>query len=140
MVEFSKELKLRTEGHTQFLDVTSKVREIVRESGVKEGRVVVFAPHATAAVIVNENEPGLLSDFEAMLERLVPRKGNYGHDKADPGESNSHSHQRALLLGPGKEIPVTGGEPALGTWQAVFFVELDGPRDRRLMVQVSGGK
>lgn len=119
----------------QLVDITDDVREAVSESGVEEGIVHVFSRHTTAAVIVNEPESGLLRDVVNKLEELVPEGAGYEHDKVD---NNADSHLRAILLGPSVTLPVAGGEPVLGTWQSILFVELDGPRTRRVLVTVVG--
>ncbi len=119
----------------QLVDITDDVREAVSKSGVEEGIVHVFSRHTTAAVIVNEPESGLLRDVVNKLEELVPEGAGYEHDKVD---NNADSHLRAILLGPSVTLPVAGGEPVLGTWQSILFVELDGPRTRRVLVTVVG--
>jgi secondary thiamine-phosphate synthase enzyme len=108
------------------------VSRVVEKSGVKEGICLVFVPGATGAVVINENEPDLLEDFKKILEKLVPEEG-YKHPH------NAHSHLRAILLGPGETIPVSGGKLVLGTWQSIFLVNLDaGPREREVIVKVLG--
>jgi len=132
---YRTELTVRTERRVQLVDITDDVREAVSESGVEEGIVHVFSRHTTAAVIVNEPESGLLRDVVNKLEDLVPEGAGYEHDKVD---NNADSHLRAILLGPSVTLPVAGGEPVLGTWQSILFVELDGPRTRRVLVTVVG--
>jgi len=132
---YRTELTVRTERRVQLVDITDDVREAVSESGVEEGIVHVFSRHTTAAVIVNEPESGLLRDVVNKLEELVPEGAGYEHDKVD---NNADSHLRAILLGPSVTLPVAGGEPVLGTWQSILFVELDGPRTRRVLVTVVG--
>ena len=121
-------VRLRTEEHLQFVDLTELVEERVRRSGVREGMVTVQSRHTTASVVVNENEPLLLQDFEDLLRRWAP---------ADE-RPNSHAHARALLLGASVCLNVAEGRLDLGEWQSVFLVELDGPRDRTLSLQVLG--
>ncbi len=135
MTVYRTELTVRTERRVQLVDITDDVREAVSESGVEEGIVHVFSRHTTAAVIVNEPESGLLRDVVNKLEDLVPEGAGYEHDKVD---NNADSHLRAILLGPSVTLPVAGGEPVLGTWQSILFVELDGPRTRRVLVTVVG--
>ncbi|MHC1580357.1 secondary thiamine-phosphate synthase enzyme YjbQ [Methanopyrus sp.] len=135
MTVYRTELTVRTERRVQLVDITDDVREAVSKSGVEEGIVHVFSRHTTAAVIVNEPESGLLRDVVNKLEELVPEGAGYEHDKVD---NNADSHLRAILLGPSVTLPVAGGEPVLGTWQSILFVELDGPRTRRVLVTVVG--
>ncbi|HSD29055.1 MAG TPA: secondary thiamine-phosphate synthase enzyme YjbQ [Vicinamibacteria bacterium] len=141
-------VEIRTEERVQIIDLTALVAERVRRSGVFEGLVCVQSRHTTAAVAVNEDEPLLLEDMKALLERLVPRSAPYGHDdrrrRAAPlpaDESvNGDSHCRALLLGPSQTLTIAGGRLQLGEWQSVFLVELDGPRKRSLSLVVLGAR
>ncbi|WP_456482570.1 secondary thiamine-phosphate synthase enzyme YjbQ [Methanopyrus sp.] len=132
---YRAELRVKSERRVQVIDVTDRVREKVRESGVEEGIAHVYSRHTTAAVVVNEPESGLLRDIVNKLEELVPRGAGYEHDRID---NNADAHLRALLLGSSVTIPVSDGDLVLGTWQSVLFVELDGPRSRRLLVTVVG--
>lgn len=138
-------VRLRTERPLQFVDLTDLVEERVRRSGVYEGTVTVQSRHTTAAVLVNENEPLLLQDFQDLLERWAPAAGPYRHDDLEAREGapvderrNGHAHARALLLGASVSLNVARGRLDLGEWQSVFLVELDGPRERALSVQVVG--
>lgn len=138
-------VRLRTERCLQFVDLTELVRERVRKSGVGEGMVTVQSRHTTAAVLVNENEPLLLRDFEDLLERWAPADAGYRHNDQSARERalfderpNGHAHARALLLGASVCLNVALGQLDLGEWQSVFLVELDGPRERTLSVQVLG--
>jgi secondary thiamine-phosphate synthase enzyme len=136
---------LRTQSRRQFIDVTELVAERVRRSGVREGLVSVQAHHTTTAVVVNEDEPLLLGDFERLLDRLCPAEGPYDHDDfarrrgvlADE-RPNGASHCRSLLLGSGQTVHVSGGALQLGRWQRLLLVELDGPRSRTLSIAVLG--
>jgi secondary thiamine-phosphate synthase enzyme len=123
-------VRLRTERRLQFVDVTELVEERVRRSGVREGMVTVQSRHTTAALLVNESEPLLLQDFEDLLARWAPADAHYRH--------NRHAHAQALLLGASVCLNVAEGRLELGEWQSVFLVELDGPRDRAVSVQVLG--
>ena len=146
---FQREQSLRTAGGLQVTDITEDVREVVRESGIRDGIVCVYSPHTTASVRVNEFEKGFLEDFAGMLKRLVPSEGYYAHDDWDrrtenlcPEDmdfGNGHAHCMSMLLGPaGESIPVSDGELCLGQWQRVLFIELDRERDRRWLAQVVG--
>ena len=128
------EFEVATEGPMAVHDVTDGVADAV-DDGVDSGAVVVFVPHTTAGVVVNEAEPGLVDDFEAALRELVPDSPGYRHDEVD---DNAAAHLRASLLGESVTIPVSSGRLALGTWQSVLLVECDGPRTRRLVVTATG--
>jgi len=128
-------LAVNTDGRTQVVDVTAQVGDVVRASGVTEGVAVVHSPHTTTAVVVNEREGQLVADLLDWAARMAPEGAGYRHDSTD---GNAHAHLRGMMLGASASIPVTGGRLALGTWQSVLFVELDGPRDRKLHVQVVG--
>ena len=113
------------------IDLTARVSDIVAETGMDEGLCNVYVTHATAAIVVNENDdPNVCVDVLDLLDRLIPA-GVWRHDKVD---GNAASHIQATILGPSETIPVRGGKLLLGTWQAVMLVELDGPRDRRIVV------
>lgn len=126
-------ISLETGRETEFLDITGMAEEAVRGAGVEEGLAHIFTRHTTAAIFINENEEGLLEDYKALMERLVPRGAGYKHDRID---DNAHAHLRAVLLDPGKLVPVSGSRLQLGRWQRVFFAEFDGPRKRECVVQV----
>jgi len=127
-----QELTVRTERRTQLVDITRQVRDAVSGEGAA---VLVYVPHTTAGVTINEHaDPAVARDFEAALERLVG--DGWGWQHVEEGEENAPSHIRAALMGPQVLIPLRGGELALGTWQGVFFCELDGPRTRTVYVSV----
>jgi secondary thiamine-phosphate synthase enzyme len=127
------ELRIRTTAKREMVDLTARVAAVVREAGLEEGLCSVYTPHATAAIVVNENDdPNVCVDVLDALDRLVPA-GIWRHDRVD---GNAASHIQATILGPGETIPVRGGKLLLGTWQAVMLVELDGPRDRLVLVTV----
>ena len=127
------ELRIRTAAKREMVDLTARVVEIVARSGLAEGLCSVYVPHATAAVVINENDdPNVCTDVLDALDRLIPA-GIWRHDRVD---GNAASHIQATLLGPGETIPVKDGLLQLGTWQAVMLVELDGPRERRVLVSV----
>ena len=135
---------IRTEKPLQFVDLTELVAERVRRSGVDEGIVTVQTRHTTTAIVVNENEPRLLDDFRDLLECWAPAGRVYRHNdlaarEAAPDERpNGHGHARALLLGVSVCVIIAEGRIDLGRWQSVFLVELDGPRQRTVSVQVLG--
>jgi len=128
------ELRVRTAAKREMVDLTARVAEIVARSGLAEGLCSVYVPHATAAIVINENDdPNVCTDVLDALDRLIPA-GIWRHDRVD---GNAASHIQATLLGPGETIPVKDGRLQLGTWQAVMLVELDGPRERRVLVTIS---
>jgi len=132
----TRELKFSTEGEIDLVDITAEVERVVAESGVKNGHVLVFVPGATGAIVTIEHESGLLEDFRRALRELIPKGAGYLHDRID---DNAHSHLRATLLGASECFPVVDGRLIRGTWQQIFFVELDvRPRHRRVIVQVVG--
>lgn len=140
-----EKIDLKSEKQIDFMDVTNDVEHILEKSGIKNGQVLVFSPHTTAGIAINDKEPMLLQDFSRILYRLVPVDERYDHDvfeisrqnKSD-GRSNGHSHCKNLVLGSSETIPVLDGEMQLGGKQNIFFVELDGSRDRDFVVQVMG--
>ena len=130
---FNKTYTFSTKGEIDFVDLTDKVQEVVSQSGVKNGLVHVFAPHATGVLVLTEHESGLLKDIKDFLERVIPKHGAYRHP------SNAHSHLRSMLLPPDKTMPVINGHVEFGTWQSLIFVETDVyPRRRRVIIQVMG--
>ena len=125
------EFHIRTTAKRQMIDLTTRVADIVAETRVDEGLCNVYVTHATAAIVVNENDdPNVCVDVLDLLDRLIPA-GVWRHDAVD---GNAASHIQATILGPSETIPVRGGKLLLGRWQAVMLVELDGPRDRRIVV------
>jgi len=143
---WAETLTLSTKTAREFTDITAMVAEVVARSGVSQGWVGVFSKHTTAAIVLNENEPLLLQDMGAMLERLSGSAGIYEHNdmsrrtgEMEPNEcANGHAHCQHLLLGGSENIPVADGELDLGRWQRIFLLELDRPRDRHVVVQVFG--
>ena len=130
------EFDISTTKKTELVDITSKVKNIVEKSGVDNGICTVFVPHATAAVIINENEPKLISDFEKTLTTLLKRS-DYKHNKE---YGNTEAHLWSILLGPEKTLIIEDGKVKLGTWQKIFLCELDGPRDyRKVKVKIIEG-
>jgi secondary thiamine-phosphate synthase enzyme len=127
-------LTITTERHTQLLDITSEVRAAL--AGASGAAVLVYVPHTTAGLTINEHaDPMVARDFEMALERIAPEGWGWRH--IEDGEENAPSHIRAALMGPQVLIPLTDdGELALGTWQGIFFCELDGPRTRSVHVTV----
>jgi secondary thiamine-phosphate synthase enzyme len=130
---FNTSYNFSTKGEIDFIDLTDKVHEVVSQSGIRNGLVHVFAPHATGILILTESEYGLLNDIKALLEEIIPKHGAYRHP------SNAHAHLRSVLLPPDKTIPVIDGRVEFGTWQSLVFVETDvHPRRRAVIIQVIG--
>ncbi len=127
-----EQISVRTRSPQCLEDVTRQVNEAVQRSGVEEGICHLFVPHTTAGLVINENaDPDVGRDLLEKLEALVPRDASYHHF-----EGNAHAHIKSSLVGQSAAAPVTAGRLALGRWQAVFFAEFDGPRDRELLVTV----
>ncbi|MEM4729005.1 MAG: secondary thiamine-phosphate synthase enzyme YjbQ [Thermoplasmata archaeon] len=128
-------LEVSTHRRSEMIDITAEVLEVVRRSGVRSGLCVVWVPHTTAGVTVNENaDPSVRRDILMALERLVPRDAGYAHS-----EGNSDSHIKASLVGHSVTLIVEEGSLFLGTWQGIYLCEFDGPRRRRVVVKVIGG-
>jgi secondary thiamine-phosphate synthase enzyme len=124
--------ELTTAEPIQLIDITERICSWVAGSGVRDGLLTVSSLHTTARINVNEREPQLERDMVAFLQQLAPAGAGYGHDISPvDGRINAHSHLLGLLMPAAQTIPVAGGKPVLGGWQAIFFVELDGPRERR---------
>jgi secondary thiamine-phosphate synthase enzyme len=127
-------LTVETQSREQFVDITDDVRRAVAGLGLDEGAVLVYSPHTTAGIVVNEGyDPDVAADVQEWLRGRVPHRDGYAH-----AEGNSDSHIKAILTGGGQVVPVAGGELALGRWQAVFLCEFDGPRRREVWVAVLG--
>jgi len=126
-------MDIQTNACIELIDITDRVRGLVKESGITDGICVISTRHTTCSIIINENERSLRTDILRMLEKLIPQDQNYAHDQID---NNAHSHLRAILLGMSEIIPVEDGHLVLGTWQSIFFVELDGPRNRSVNIKI----
>jgi len=137
-------LNLETHTDIELINITHQVQQQVDETGIHQGHVLLFSCHTTTAVVVNEDESRLLVDIKAYLQKLAPPGERYLHNDlhlriVPPDEPmNAHSHLMAMTLGNSELVPVVDGKLALGTYQSILLVELDGPRQRRLRVQVSG--
>ncbi len=125
-------LELKTKSRNEFVNLTREINQVVKKSGVQEGFCLVYVPHTTAGVTINEGaDPDVVKDILKHLEEMVPAGKRFLH-----AEGNSDAHIKSSLVGVSQLIPITGGKLALGTWQAVFFCEFDGPRTRNVLVQV----
>ncbi len=128
-----KEITVSTSKREELVDITSQVKKIVTESGVKEGFCNVYVPHATAAITINENyDPNVMVDIVTCLGKIAP-KGKWLHDRVD---GNGDSHIKASIIGPSETIPVKDGELMLGQWQDIALCDFDGPRERRVIITV----
>jgi secondary thiamine-phosphate synthase enzyme len=125
-----KTLTVATHQRTEFVDITAEVRAAVKDLGIRDGVVTVFVPHTTAGVTINENaDPDVVADLDVALDRAVPWRAGYRH-----GEGNSAAHVKASMMGSSAQIIVENGSLRLGTWQAIYFCEFDGPRQRSVWV------
>jgi secondary thiamine-phosphate synthase enzyme len=137
MVITSK-ISLQTAGGSEVIDITSRIQEEISAAAIKSGTVTVFVSGSTAGLSTIEYEPGVVTDFTDMFERLIPQDIKYNHDKAW-GDGNGHSHVRASLLGPSLVIPFNDRKLLLGTWQQVVLVDFDNrPRSRQVILQIIG--
>ena len=138
--------RVKTKCAPQFIDITDWVTECVAESKISNGFAVVYSKHTTAAVKINENEPLLLEDMARFLEKIFPRDHDYQHNNfeirtvnmTDDESPNGHAHLQHLLLGTSETVPVVDGRIQFGTYQSIFFIELDHPRPREVLVQIVG--
>ena len=125
-------LDIRTGSHTEFINITSRVQQAVTDSGVTDGICVIFVPHTTAAVTINENaDPDVVRDMKTELEKIVPWEDGYRHY-----EGNSAAHLKASMIGFSEQVILEDGRLVLGTWQGIYFCEFDGPRNRKLKVKI----
>lgn len=129
-------LWFNTERQREYINITDEVQEIVTQSGVQEGMVLVSAMHITAGIYVNDAESGLIADIDKWLEELAPFNINYNHHRT--GETNGDSHLKSLLIGHEVIVPITNGRLDFGTWQQIYYAEFDGQRRKRVIVKVMG--
>ena len=137
MLHFSKSFSLRTHAQHEICDITTEVTRALEESGVQNGQLVVYTPHATAAITVNENDdPNIRTDVLRALATMVPEHDGWLHDRVD---NNAAAHIKSAIVGPSEAIPILSGRLAIGTWQNIFFCEFDGPRhERRVILSIVG--
>ena len=129
-------LTFQTRKHREYINITEKVAEVVKKSGIREGMVLVSAMHITAGVFVNDAESGLLADIDEWLEELATVRDDYRHHRT--GESNGDSHLKSLLIHHEVIVPITEGRLDLGPWQQIYYAEFDGQRRKRLIVKAMG--
>lgn len=134
---YSGELRLKTAGDGDVVDLTEGIERIVRSSAAEHGSVSVFVPGSTAAITTMEFEPGGVADLRAALDRLIPVDGDYAHNRLNH-DTNSHAHIRAAIVGPSETIPLKDGTLRLGLWQQIVLVDFDDrPRERTVVVTVA---
>ncbi len=137
MTTYSADLRLTTEGDGDTIDLTGQVEAVVAQSGIEEGAVSVFVPGSTAAITAMEYERGGIHDLRATLDRVIPREGDYEHNRLNR-DTNSHAHMRAAIVGPSETFPVSEGRPRLGIWQQIVLLDFDDrPRQRTVVVTVT---
>ncbi len=130
------QLRMDTPGNGHIVDITPGVLSVVRTTGAEQGLVSVFVTGSTAAITTMEYEPGGVSDLQALLDRLIPTRGDYDHNRLNH-DTNAHAHLRAAVIGPSETVPLVEGRLVLGTWQQLVLIDFDdGPRTRSVTVQV----
>lgn len=134
---FSESIRVTTSRLREDINITERIADIVRESGISDGMVLVFTPHTTASLYINYKDKGLEEDLNGVLSEMVPDEGAYKHSQGGYG-SNAPAHIKSLLLGRSISIPVTRGVCGLGQWQTLYFSEFNGPRPRLISVKVMG--
>ena len=137
MTTYSADLRLTTEGDGDTIDLTGQVEAVVAQSGIEEGAVSVFVPGSTAAITAMEYERGGIHDLRATLDRVIPREGDYEHNRLNR-DTNSHAHMRAAIVGPSETVPLKDGTLRLGIWQQIVLLDFDDrPRQRTVVVTVT---
>ena len=129
-------LSVKTRARTELIDVTSDINQVIQKSGIEQGLCMLYVPHTTAAVTINESaDPSVKSDMLMILNKIIPWEANYRHL-----EGNSAAHIKSTLVGPSELIAIENRNLVLGTWQGIFFCEFDGPRNRKLHVRIIEGR
>ncbi len=136
MKSYREELWFETKTRRAYLNITPQVETAVKKSGIREGLVLVNAMHITASVYINDDEPGLLQDYDGFLEGLAPQSGAYRHNET--GEDNGDAHIKRQLMGRDVVVAVTNGKLDFGPWEQIFYGEFDGRRKKRVLVKVIG--
>jgi len=136
MKSYREELWFETKERREFRNITSQVERVVQQSGIQEGLVLVNAMHITASVYINDDEAGLLHDYEQFLERLVPQRGTYRHNLT--GEDNGDAHIKRQIMGREVVVAITNGRLDFGPWEQIFYAEFDGRRRKRVLVKIIG--
>jgi secondary thiamine-phosphate synthase enzyme len=135
MKTYFKEVMVHTQSRVTLLDITPCIEEGVNKSGIKQGICLIYLPHSTAAIVVNEHESGLMQDILVEVEKLFPSGIDWLHDRVD---DNARAHLASIMLGQSRTFPIVDGHLVRGQWQNIFLLELDGPRSRRVVIQTLG--
>jgi len=136
---YREEVKIKTSKRVEIIDITDEIKKVVSSCNARDGIVHLWVPHTTATITVNERDPDLWIDILEAFERVAPLSGDYRHNRryaGIPSEQNAHAHIISSFLKPDIVVPLERGKLTLGTWQSILFVELDGPRSRRVIVRV----
>ena len=136
MKSYREELWFQTEQRRAYLNITPQVETAVKKSGIKEGLVLVNAMHITASVYINDDESGLIQDYDEFLEKLVPHEGDYRHNET--GEDNGDAHIKRQLMGREVVVSISKGRMDFGPWEQIFYAEFDGRRRKRVLIKVVG--
>ncbi|MEM3906477.1 MAG: secondary thiamine-phosphate synthase enzyme YjbQ [Nitrososphaerota archaeon] len=135
MRTYTSTIKIKSTNRVEMINITHKISEILRSSEIKNGIVLLFTRHTTSALTINEDEHRLKKDIMDLLEKIVPENADYRHNEID---NNADAHLRSSLMQPFLIIPIVNGSLQLGTWQSLFFLELDGPRNREIIATIIG--
>ncbi len=138
MKSYRKELFMQVPGRRGFVNITPQVEGALRESGIREGLVLVNAMHITASVYINDDESGLLRDYEGWLEKLAPHEPVSGYRHNDTGEDNADAHMKRQIMGREVVVAVTAGRLDFGPWEQIFYGEFDGNRRKRVLIKIIG--
>jgi secondary thiamine-phosphate synthase enzyme len=133
---YREELWFETKSRRAYLNITPQIEAVVQKSGVREGLVLVNAMHITASVYINDDEPGLLKDYDEFLERIAPHAATYRHNET--GEDNGDAHIKRQVMGREVVVAITDGRLDFGPWEQIFYGEFDGRRRKRVLVKVIG--
>lgn len=134
----NEKIILNTQGNPDLVDITAKIKDALKSTGLKKGNITVFIVGSTAAITTFEYEPGVIKDMNELYDKLIPKNKHYSHDDTW-GDANGFSHLRAALQGPSLVIPFDSGKPMLGTWQQIVLAEFDNrPRERQVVIQIIG--
>ena len=136
MKSYREELWVETKSRRAYVNITSQVEAAIKKSGVQEGLVLVNAMHITASVYINDDEPGLLKDYDEFLEKLAPHEARYRHNET--GEDNGDAHIKRQIMGREVTVAITNGQLDFGPWEQIFYGEFDGRRRKRILIKVIG--
>lgn len=136
MKSYTEHLWFNTKDRIEFINITDKVEQAVRKSGIKEGFALVSAMHITASVFINDDEQGLIEDYKEWLHKLVDVKKDYKHNLT--GEDNAYAHLMRTIMGREAVVAITNGKLDFGTWERIFYAEFDGQRKKRVMIKIIG--